>query len=196
MQIGKWVRLGCVGLLTACGAAPAPSGAEEESSLELNLTTTAASGTQYRLGPATFEIEDLWRPSNPPLVIDASGEQARLHVPVQQGSYRVSLERGWTLSRLDGTTLVPVAATLTSQAEQDVTVEPYQAAPVTFAFHLGESGIDIGVTVDEGIAEGYDARLVPAESGYYIEFRSGGSFCCVQSLAEARAVYPNLNIQP
>jgi hypothetical protein len=76
-----------------------------------------------------------------------------------------------------------------------VSVEPFIATPVNFAFHLGESGIDIGISVEEGIPEGYDARLVAIDSGRYsIEFRSGGGACCVSGLTEAQSWYPGLRI--
>ena len=53
MKTGLGLVVAGVFVLAGCGNAPADSGSEETSSLQLNLTTTAASGTVYRLGPAT-----------------------------------------------------------------------------------------------------------------------------------------------
>lgn len=97
----------------------------------------------------------------------------------------------------NGQPLTPIAATLTSQNEQYVFVAQYETTPVNYAFHLGESGIDIGVTVDDGIPAGYDARLVPTQPGsseYMLEWRGGGSACCFTNLADAQANYGNANI--
>ena len=195
MGLGMVSVLGALSLLTACGATPEQAGGgEEASSIELNLSTIAASGTEYRLGPATFDIVNPYDIS-PVATLVADGSDPVLHAPLQPGYYSVKLRPDWTLSRVDGSTLTPVAATLTTPADQWVSVAQYESAPVNYGFHLGESGIDIGVSVDEGIPAGYDARLVSNGNGqYYLEWRGGGSVCCFASVAEVQAAYGNANI--
>lgn len=191
----KWMVCGALALLTACGAAP--GGEKQGSEIQLNLSTTAASGTEYRLGPATFDVFDGFSGETPVATLMSDGAERAIHVPLAAGYYSVNLLPGWTLSRVDGQTLTPIAATLTSPERQPVNVVQYETTPVNYAFHLGESGIDIGVTVDEGIPPGYDARLVPTQPGsseYSLEWRGGGSVCCFASLAEAQASYGNANI--
>lgn len=195
MKTGFWAVAGVVCLLAGCGNAPASSTTEEPASIQLNLTTTTISGTEYRLGPATFLVTG--RPDQQ-WVLTATGDEPTLHLALDPGFYHVSLKSDWSLSRVTGGTLTPVAATLLGSTESDVNVTQFATTPVNYAFHLGESGIDIGLTVDEGIPDGYDGRLMPASDPgyYYIELRNGGGYCCVQSLAEAEAAYPGLRLFP
>jgi hypothetical protein len=198
MKTGLGLMMVGVFVLAGCGNAPADTGSEEASSLQLNLTTTAASGTVYRLGPATFNVSRKDE-SVPEWTLSATGDEPSLNLPLPPESYTVSLEQGWTLSRIDGAAATPVAATLTSEASQRADVFPFQTTPVNFAFRLGESGIDIGVTVDEGIPDGYDGRVVPSPSdpnSYQIEWRWGGSVCCFASFAQAQADYGNAHLLP
>jgi hypothetical protein len=184
-----------LGLLTACGGNPSggESEAEEGSSLQLNLSTVGASGTEYRLGPASF---DIYRYQALIQTVVADGSARTAHVPLEPHyDYEVRLQPSWTLSRVEGTTLTPVAATLTSEDRQFVAVKPFVTTPVSFAFHLGEAGIDLGVTVDEGIPPGYDGRLVAVSPGpYQVEWNNGGTYCCVTDLAQAQALFPGMLI--
>jgi len=193
----KWM-IGALCLLTGCGATGGEDREERASEIQLNLSTIGASGTEYRLGPATFDIFDMLQGDQTPInTLMADGTERTLHVPLAKGYYTVNLRPGWGLSRLDGQALTPIAATLTSPEQQRVNVAEYETALVNYAFHLGESGIDIGLTVDEGIPPGYDARLVrtqPEPSPYTLEWRGGGSICCFANLADAQANYGNANI--
>jgi len=183
---------GCSGSPRASGDAGA-TGHEEGSAIQLNLSTTAASGTEYRLGPATF---DIFRYGQPFTTVTSSGSEQTLHVALEPDSYSVKLEPGWTLSRVDGQTLTPVAATLTSYPEQYAPVKRFETLPITYAFHLGESGIDIGVSVDEGVPPGYDAAFVSTSTPgqYALEWPDGGQYCCFATLAEAQASFPSARI--
>lgn len=150
MNMGFGVIVGVLGLLTACGSTPGSEAEEQVSAIDLSLSATAASGTEYRLGPATFDIlAPDWMGGEPITTLAADGDARTLHVPLEPGQYRVRLQPAWTLSRVNGQTLTPVAATLTSEPEVKVTVFEYETSHVEYAFHLGESGIDIGLTVDE-----------------------------------------------
>lgn len=198
MKLGFGMMMGAMGLLTACSGTPASEAEEKGSAIELNLSTTAASGTEYRLGPATFDIfDDRFEDAELLATLVADGDERTLHAALEPDTYKVRLRPGWTLSRVEDQVLTPVAATLTSGIEQWVHVSQYETTPVNYSFHLGVSGIDIGVTVDEGIPPGYDARLVPTGPGssqYTLEWRGGGSVCCFTSLADAQANYSNANI--
>jgi hypothetical protein len=145
-----WLTLIAVASMGCSSASTADGGAaEDESAIQLNLTTTAPSGNQYRLGPASFEIDPVYG-NGGHWAIDATGEEGALHVRLPADWYEVRLQDGWTLSRLTPAGAMPVAATLTSAPVQTTKVYEFQTTPVTFAFHLGESGVDIGVSVDEG----------------------------------------------
>jgi hypothetical protein len=199
MRTGFGLVLAGVCLLAGCGSTPQGGDSNEEqvSAIQLKLSTVAPSGTEYRLGPATIDILDPY--GYPPSVIttvEADGAEPTVFVPLQPRGYLVEMRPGWTLSRVEGETLTPIAATLTSPPQQYVSVAQFEASPVTFAFHLGQSGIDLGVTVDEGILPGYDGRVLHFSSGgsYSVELRGGSGSCCYNSFAEAQAAYPYSNL--
>jgi hypothetical protein len=179
--------------LVACGGGESVTWLETEtSSIQLELTTLTASGNSYRLGPATFDIT-----GGPELVtVSATGSEAELHVPLETGSYEVVLRPGWVLQHLhpvEGPE--PIAATLVSPATQFVQVQPFTSAPVTYAFHLGESGIDIGIEVEEGVPPGFDGLIRSQGAGSFIVlFANGGGSCCFSSVSEAQQAYPTLNL--
>jgi len=167
------------------------TGSGDSAAIQLQLTTVASSGNVYRLGPATFEI------SGPATqTVDASGDDNVLHVPTEPGDYQVTLKPEWVLDLVKFGNSTPVAATLVSQPVQFVRVSPFQVTPISYAFHLGESGIDIGISVDEGaVPPGYDGAIQPLGDGRYsVTFASGGGACCFDSVAEAQAAYPQFNL--
>lgn len=187
------LALGCSG--------GAPGAGEENvgstSSIKLALGTTAASGDHYRLGPASFTINGGDFP--PDYTIDASVGADDLFVPVSEygGSYQVRLNSGWQLQRVatDGS-LSPVAATLLSQPEKNVSVQRFQAAPVIYDFHLGASSLDLGITVDEGILPGYDGKIYPTLYGeFYVNWPNGSANCCYPTVAALLAAFPDKHIQ-
>jgi hypothetical protein len=176
--------------VTACGGAGETTlSTTETASIQLELTTLTPSGNTYRLGPATFDIT-----GKATLSVEATGDEPLLHVAVDPGDYQVTLRAGWVLQMLKpflGPTVFP--ATLVSPAVQPVRVEPGRSTPLTYAFHLGESGIDIGIEVEEGVPPGYDGLISPLEDGRFeISFAGGGGACCFDSVSEARDAYPSL----
>jgi hypothetical protein len=188
------IHLGIVGLgLLACsgeGNTTVESQAET-SSIQLALSTLTPSGNTYRLGPASFDISGPVTRS-----VEVTGEESELYVPVDPGEYEVTLQPGWVL-RLMKPFLgpMPTVATLVSPEVQSVRVEPFQVAPVLFAFHLGESGIDIGISVEEGVPPGYDGMINPVGDGRFsITFVGSGGACCFDSVSDARLAYPDLNL--
>jgi len=193
--------------LQGCSAgADGPSAGTEKaaSAVSLQLATTGSNGNRYRLGPAQFQLDNpypYWNQEPISMVVDAEGDTDILSVPVDPGDWTVTLKSGWKLQRVDeGGALTPVAATLTSQNSVRVGVSAFRVSSVNFAFHLGESGIDLGVTVDEGVPTGYDGiiRRVPNDPPgiirYQVEWSSGGGACCFDSVDEAKAAYPYWNV--
>ncbi|MEY4546775.1 MAG: hypothetical protein RL685_2970 [Pseudomonadota bacterium] len=190
-----YVRSMLVGTFTfgllACAGDPTTPTDMETASIQLDLTKQAPSGNTYRLGPATFDISG---PTT--LALDASGDEPVLHVPVEPGDYEVTLRSGWALQLLDPEgDPTPIVATLTSPALQFVRVEPFRSTPLNFAFHLGESGIDIGIDIEEGVPPGFDGMISPLGDGrFIITFASGGGACCFDSVSEAQQAYPGMTL--
>lgn len=148
----NWGLCGLLGLsLAACSAPSSGSSESGATAVRLELTTTGSSGAKYRLGPASFVIED--QSVSPPATqtVSTGDEAGDLIVPLAASVYTVTLQPGWQLQKVnaDGSS-TPVAATLTSEASQFASVIPFRETPIHYAFHLGESGIDIGISVDDG----------------------------------------------
>ena len=188
----------------SAGASERSSGTEESASaVSLQLATTGSNGNRYRLGPAQSKLDNPYPyPYQEPIsmVVEAEGDTDILSVPVIPGDWSVTLNPGWELQRVvEGGALTPVAATLTSPSTVQVGVGQFRVTSVNFAFHLGESGIDLGVTVDEGVPAGFDGVIervpndFPGAIRYQIEWTSGGGACCFNSVAEAKASYQYAN---
>lgn len=191
-----------------CSAGASGASSETEgsaSAVSLQLGTTGSNGNRYRLGPAQFQLDNPYPyPYHEPvsMTVEAQGDTDILSVPAIPGDWTVTLRPGWKLQRLDGGgTATPVAATLTSPSTLTVGVSQFRVTPVNFAFHLGESGLDIGVTVDEGVPPGYDGAIrrvltdPPQEPiRYQIDWSGGGGACCFNSVAEAKAAYQYANL--
>jgi hypothetical protein len=165
----------------------------ETASIQLELTTVGGSGNTYRLGPATFDISD----GSETITVEATGAEPALNVPVEPGFYEVTLHDGWVLQLVDpegGST--PLAATLLSQPVQGVSVNPFITAPLFFDFHLGVSGIDIGINVDEGeVPPGFDGAVIfLGENQFMVSFPNGGGICCFGSVTEAVEAFPELTL--
>jgi len=202
--MNQW-RLMVVGALAmsllGCSGGPGGSSSGTEasaSSVTLQLGTTGSNGNRYRLSPAQFNIVERYGFGDvEPIVVDVVGTSDSVNVPLGSGRWAITLNSGWELQRVgEGGALTPVAATLISPTTIEADVFEFQTTPVSFAFHLGESGIDLGVTVDEGVPPGYDGVIehLPGEPRYSIEWSSGGGVCCFNSVAEAKASYPSANL--
>ncbi|MGC4000717.1 MAG: hypothetical protein QM767_26000 [Anaeromyxobacter sp.] len=168
---------------------------DQVTGIELALTSTGLSGTEYRLAPASFAIQRVGS-SEPAQVIDASADERTALVPVSPGTYSVSLRSGWQLNRVaSGNVIEPIPATLIGPSQMEVSVNTFETTPVTFQFHTGESQMAIGVQVDEDPSSGSDGYIGSTGLGLYrITFFNGTSACCFPSVAEARAAYPGLEL--
>jgi hypothetical protein len=191
------------GLGGCSAAASTPGRTLKENAGSVSVPLTALGNrtiTPFKLGPATFMITG--EPGGPfqPITVSADGEQDTLEVPLDPGYYSVILESGWTLQQgtagMAGTATQwsPVTATLTSPNPQMFSVQPYQSTDVTFAFHLGESAVNLGISVDEGpppVPAGYDGVIWPTVPAgqWQITFASGGGSCCYATPAAAQSAY-------
>ncbi|MGC4086794.1 MAG: hypothetical protein QM756_02635 [Polyangiaceae bacterium] len=177
--------------LAGCSSVGAESEAEQTSGIKLDFTTVAQSGNVYRLGPASFDIS-----GDATLTVDTNGDEPLVHVDLQPGQYQVALKPGWALQLLGANgTSTPTAATLLSSPVRSVQVSDFHVTELSYAFHLGASGLDIGISVDEGVPAGYDALIEQLPDGSYsITFASGGGACCFSSVEQARQAYPQLNM--
>ena len=186
----------------ACGDASEASSPLELTGARLELASRgSSSGALYRLGQGTFVIESLDGALPEPLRIQAGdAEQRALDVPLEPGSYQVTLEPGWTLeASLRGSPFYEVDATLLSQNPMTFYVYYQESARVRFEFALGENELELGLSVDEGyrlpIPDGYDGIVLPTEfSDYEILFREGFSACCYSSPEDAQSAYSWSNL--
>jgi hypothetical protein len=177
--------------VVACSSDSANQLDAEAASIQLELTAVTTFGSTYRLGPATFDI------SGPvELSVDASGDDASLYVPVDPGLYEVTLRPDWVLQYLDRDGVAtPMRATLLSTPVQEVEVAPFQSTPLVYAFRLGQSGLDIGIEVDELVPPGVDGIIVPESDGLFsVTLATDSVICCFQSETEAREAFPDLTL--
>jgi hypothetical protein len=134
-----------------CGSEHAGNGSGTQSEAQtgkvgLPLSATAASGVEYRLRNATFDIYG-WSD-----VCDDEGcesyenslssedylDQPSITLDLLKGGYELYLEDGWELEQIvDGEAEV-VEAQLLSSSYQYVNIRPYQTAWVNFEFGVGD----------------------------------------------------------
>jgi hypothetical protein len=189
----------------ACGApTDSPEGASA-TGLRVALSTVAGSGAEYRLTRGTFTIlgsDENGQPTVRLVTVDPDDGADTIDVPVGWGDYSVRLEDGWELSVSNGGPFTPIAATLNGDNPQQVSVYENQTTQVSFPFILGQTGISLGITVDENgyvppveVPEGYDGVIMPVGDGrFFVEFNNGGGACCYASVEEARLSYPQFDL--
>jgi hypothetical protein len=165
--------------------------------IQLSLSMEGQSGTSYRLSPATFSIRKEGT-SEPPRLIEASADVSVVTTPVDPGQYTISLQTGWVLNRVrDDGSMTPIPATLYSPNEQSVSVYD-ETEPVIFGYRLGEASVAVGATVDdEYFYAQLDGTIYLNSSGKYqiwLGGTSAGPICCFETVEEARAAFPGLNL--
>lgn len=138
--------LGANGGLVACsdGAAQADIG-----KLDMALTATAASGSQYRLRGAVFHVTGA-------SAVDVSSEDdlgaGAIHVQLVAGSYSIAIDPGWYLERSRaGGAFERVDATLTSSASQAFTIVAHQTTNVVYRFEADGGVVEMGGDLVIGI---------------------------------------------
>ncbi len=163
------IAMGCLSILLAVSAALtacADSGASNEDEVEkgtlaLPLTSTSPAGIQYRLRNASFEIQqpyyycDDYGVAGQSGVAGAGGGCAEpvylnsesdpnatsLSVELEQGSYEVYLQPGWSMERIENGVATPVEAQLLSSQSQWVYVSRHSTYWVNYQFGIGDHAI-------------------------------------------------------
>jgi len=139
----------CVGALLSI-VAGATSGCalsepEPVGEISLNLVGQAPSGAVFRLRDAVITVTGptptVWRSEDDP-------NQTSLSANVLTGSYSATLQDGWRLERVDGSSTSPVAAQLTSSNPLVFSVNDRQRTSVPMQFLAGADGVDM--------TQGYD----------------------------------------
>jgi hypothetical protein len=128
-------------MVVACSAQP--DGQEEASSsgtVSMALSTVT-NGTQYRLHGATFTIAG---PTATQLVTSDDPAQSVLTATLDVGSYTATLQSGWVLERSDGTSFVPVDATVVSANPATFQITDGGTTNLTYQFNTNGTIITIG----------------------------------------------------
>lgn len=144
------------GALTACSGGGGGDGGDrvaEYGTLSVPLSTVGASGTEYRLRNAVFEISDTYRyypydyayasaGGSGSQTITVSSEDhlddSAIAVSLERGYYYVTLQPGWHLEKLEGGVATEVESTLLSDALQFVYVSPHSTSWLEYQFGLGD----------------------------------------------------------
>ena len=159
-----------VGLMTAgCGdESPTTAGKSADpaqlGTVRLALQSTGSSGNTYRLEKATFSFKG---PQN--ASVSKEGAAEFVTIDVLAGPYKVTLEKGWQLSRIQKGIVTPVpAARLVSPNPMDVNVALLGITDVVFNFDITGEPIEFGhgrakvrFTVHEGLCG--NGHLDPGE---------------------------------
>lgn len=142
--------------LAACSSGGGGKQSSEYGELALPLVTQGSSGTEYRLRDAAFEVRSTgyyyWDYSS---AAGAGGESStslqlsseddptapNISVSVERGYYQVALKAGWRLEKVENGVATDVTATLISDANQYVWVNPHSTSFVTYQFGLGDRKI-------------------------------------------------------
>lgn len=155
------------------------SESESIGTLDLALLGVSPSGTTYQLTAATFEVVG---PENQ--VVDGAPPVVSVDVPV--GSYSVELQAGWQLQRLDGSTWVPVDATLLSPNPETATITEGNTSDVVFRFQagdeivvLGEGTLNIRIEVEDPVTTSPENTDAACENG--LDDDGDGSVDCDDS---------------
>ena len=167
----RTVGVNLVSLLIWVGTGMGCFGASGEAAtavLSVDLTGTASTGTVYRLRDASISVN-----GPTPMVFDTEDDPTRtsLSADVDPGNYSATVQAGWRIERLDGTSATTVNATLLSANPLLFTVRAQQRTSVPLRFRIdGEDvpftqGYDITLDIDESIPSpgaGYQAIEAPS----------------------------------
>lgn len=159
------------------GGGEADKVADGHGTLQLPLVTQGASGTQYRLRDATFEVVSYGYYYYPyesgaggeggagaqHLTVSSEDdpEATSIAVSVERGDYIVRLLPGWRMEKVDAAGATDVEATLLSSDTQWVYVAAHSSSWVEYEFGLGERSLwfngklNIDIRVHEDPSELY-----------------------------------------
>ena len=163
--------------LLACGGAEVP----EIGEVDLALVGTTSSGAVYRLRDARFSVRGR------EVVTIAAGDfpanADTIGVPLAAGAYTITLESGWTLARVEGSTETAVRdARLVSTNPASFAVAEGIATPVTFRFEtagepleLTPGSLAIDISVDEGpLTPTASSRVALADGAWLTQGTAAG----------------------
>jgi hypothetical protein len=157
--------------------------------VQIALTASTPGGTVYRVEGATFEIYNFAGACASFLCATVPGDDPTVTVDlapsVFPGDYTISLDPGWTVSRVaaDGTE-TPVPATLLTNGTS-FTIKPGRTTPVVFQFQIGD---EVATTGDGSVSvtpqfletliddfEDGDSQLAPfgGRNGVWTAFNDG-----------------------
>jgi hypothetical protein len=148
------------------------SGEREMGKLALPLSTQGASGAEYRLRDAVFQISNQYGyygsageggASDQAFTVSSESDPTAKSIVVdtERGYYYVRLLPGWRLEKVEGETVTDVEATLLSDQAQWVYVGAHSTSFVEFGFGLGgralwfNGKLNIDVNVYESPSEIY-----------------------------------------
>lgn len=143
------VLLVLLGGVAGCAASDASLG-----SMTIHLVGQAPSGTVYRLRHAAISVTG--GPTTRIWNTEDDLERTSLSDDVAVGNYVVSVAPGWSLERLDGSSVTPVIAQLISDNPASFTVAPHQRTTVPLRFHVDGEDIDL--------AQGYEIVVAVEET--------------------------------
>lgn len=143
-------------LTPSCEAVEVPSGVDVAAAgqLALPIGATGESGVSYRLRDAVFVISG---PTSTTIESEDHLLESSVRLTLPLGSYTVELMPGWTLEMWDGSTGIPLMATLHSENPRNATVASGILTRVTFEFEVGDNNfvvmapgmLEIGIAIDD-----------------------------------------------
>jgi hypothetical protein len=155
MRVARCLAISLVALAalaSACSAictveqAEVVDGISRDGAVKVPLLAATDDGAQYRLSEATVRLEsDEGDASSITLSSEEAADLTTLSSEVHAGTYKVSLDDGWQLERLEGDTWTVVDAELASEASQTITVEDDSTLVVAFAFEVAGTAVTTGV---------------------------------------------------
>lgn len=157
----KGVLLASWGLTGCAGSTSTETDEVGVGTVALPLTSYGASGTKYQLRHANFDITpDSYyygygygsggastggAPGQVPAPITVSSESnpeaASIDVDLEQGSYMIRLQPGWSLERVENGNATSVNAQLLSGESQWVYVSPHSTSWVGYKFGIGDRSV-------------------------------------------------------
>lgn len=190
------------GLFVACASSDSKqTNPDELGTVALPLTSNGPSGVQYRLRNATFQITSPYYyygvggstseipvaagaptvdPVNPmPTVVssETDPDANSIEVELEQGTYQIYLQPGWSMERLENGVATPVEAQLLNNSWQWVWVSPHSTSWVSYQFGIGDHAIWFNgkLNIDMQVYENPDEYYGPSYGGFGGMSATGGA---------------------
>jgi hypothetical protein len=190
----NWIHFGIALMLSVgpaslgCQDQPVSESEQQMGTVRLPLVTSADG---YRLIDATFVIKSQAGTLIATLDSESAPDAQALTAALNQGTYTVGLQDGWTLSKIEnGGTETAVRAALTSVNPQTFQINTGLDTDISFSFTtdlgivtIGEGSVNVGVDVSEDTT-GTGCYLVnayynncPSGQACLLADQSGETFC-------------------